>query len=74
MTELGPVPATSPDMSSSGRCPEVLRRRNGIFVVDLDGAKIGVVTLDRRRAERERFEEYDAEQWFGVWSSVTTSG
>jgi RimJ/RimL family protein N-acetyltransferase len=24
--------------------------------------------------EVERFEEYGAEQWFGVWSSVTTSG
>jgi len=22
--------------------------------------------------EAERFEEYDAEQWFGVWSSVTS--
>jgi RimJ/RimL family protein N-acetyltransferase len=25
-------------------------------------------------AEVERFEEYGAEQWFGVWSSVTPSG
>ena len=24
--------------------------------------------------EVERFEEYDAEQWFGVWSLVTPSG
>ena len=24
--------------------------------------------------EVERFEEYGAEQWFGVWSSVTPSG
>jgi hypothetical protein len=24
--------------------------------------------------EMERFEEYGAEQWFGVWSSVTPSG
>jgi hypothetical protein len=54
-------------------------------VVDLDGAMIGIVTLDRRDAERkghirpeggevERFEEYGAEQWLGVWSSVTPSG
>jgi RimJ/RimL family protein N-acetyltransferase len=120
--------------------PEAPRRRPGLFVVDLDGAMIGIVTLDRRDAERtghirpdggeaelgymflleawgcgyaaeagaavlnwvagalpsepvvlctqtanarsmhlaaklgftevERFEEYDAEQWFGVWSSV----
>jgi RimJ/RimL family protein N-acetyltransferase len=123
--------------------PEVPRRRPGLFVVDLDGAMIGIVTLDRRDAERpghvrpdageaelgymflpeawgrgyaaeacaaaldwcadalpgepvvlctqsandrsmrlaaklgfteaERFEEFDAEQWFGVRSSVTPS-
>jgi len=127
-----------------GAVPEVPRRRAGLFVVDLNGAMIGVVTLDRRDAERPghvrpdggeaelgymflpqawgcgyaaeacaaaldwfagafpslpvvlctqtandpsmrlaaklgftevaRFEEYDAEQWFGVWSSVTPSG
>lgn len=121
--------------------PEEPRRRPGLFVVDLDGALIGIVTLDRRDPERpgrvgpdggeaelgymflpetwghgyaaeacaaaldwfaaahptepvvlctqtanarsmrlaaklgftelERFEEYDAEQWFGVWSSAT---
>ncbi|MCX5390375.1 GNAT family N-acetyltransferase [Streptomyces sp. NBC_00094] len=120
--------------------PEVSGRRPGLFVVDLDGAMIGMVTLDRRDAERpghvrpeagetglgsmflpeawgsgyaaeacaaalgrladalpgepvvlstrttnhramrlaekpgfievERFEEYGAEQWFGVWSSA----
>jgi RimJ/RimL family protein N-acetyltransferase len=124
--------------------PEVPRRRPGFFVVDLDGAMIGMITLDRRDAERpghvhpdagkaelgymflpeswgcgyateacaaaldwfagalpsepvvlctqvandramrvaaklgftavERFEEYGAEQCFGVWSSVTPSG
>jgi RimJ/RimL family protein N-acetyltransferase len=124
--------------------PEVPRRRPGLFVVDLDGAMIGTITLDRRDAERpghvrpdageaelgymflpeawgcgyaaeacaaaldwfagalpsepvvlctqtandrsmrlasklgftevERFEEYGAEQWFGVWSSVMPSG
>ena len=124
--------------------PEVPPRRPGLFVVDLDGAMIGIVTLDRRDAERpghvrpdageaelgymflpeawgcgyaaeacaaaldwfagalpsepvvlctqtandrsmrlaaklgftevERFEEYGAEQWFGVWPSVTPSG
>lgn len=116
--------------------PEVPPRRPGLFVVDLDGAMIGIVTLDRRDAdghsrqvvgkvelgylflpeawgygyaaeacaaalewtvgalpgepvvlrtqtandrsirlvaklgftEVERFEEYGAEQWFGVWS------
>ena len=123
--------------------PEVPRRRPGVFVVDLDGAMIGMVTLDRRDAERpghvrpdggeaelgylflpeawghgyateacapaldwlagaipwepvvlctqtandrsmrlasklgftevERFEEYGAEHWFGVWPSVTPS-
>ncbi len=124
--------------------PESPRRRPGLFVVDLDGEMIGMVTLDRRDAQRpghvrpdaaeaelgylflpqawgcgyaaeacaaalgwfagalpservvlctqtanarsmrvaaklgftevERFEEYGAEQWFGVWSSVTPSG
>lgn len=124
--------------------PEVPRRRPGLFVVALDGAMIGIVTLDRRNPERpghvrrgggeaelgymflpeawgcgyaaeacaaaldwfagalpgepvvlstqtanvgsmrlaaklgftevDRFEEFGAEQWFGVWSSVTTSG
>ncbi|GHG99946.1 GNAT family N-acetyltransferase [Streptomyces rubradiris] len=119
--------------------PEVPGRRPGLFVVDLDGAMIGMVTLDRRDTGRpgqerpgngqvelgylllpeawghgygaeacaavldwfagalpgepvvlrtqtandralrlamklgftevERFEEYGAEQWFGVWSS-----
>jgi RimJ/RimL family protein N-acetyltransferase len=124
--------------------PEVPGRRPGFFVVDLDGAMIGMITLDRHRAERPgrvhadvggaelgylfvpeawghgyateacaaalgwfadvlpgepvvlrtqtandrsmrvaaklgftevaRFEEYGAEQWFGVWSSVTPPG
>jgi RimJ/RimL family protein N-acetyltransferase len=123
--------------------PEVPGRRTGFFVVELDGAVIGTITLDRRDAERrghvapdsgapwlgylflpeawgrgyaaeacaavlewvakefpselvvlctqtanepsmrlatklgfteaERFEEWDAEQWFGVWSSTTPS-
>ncbi|MGW0751957.1 GNAT family N-acetyltransferase [Streptomyces sp. NPDC002587] len=121
--------------------PEVPGRRPGVFVIDVDGAMIGTVSLDRRDAERpghvladareaelgymflpeawgcgyaaeacaaaldwfadafpgepvvlctqtandramrlavklgftevERFEEFGAEQWFGVWSSVT---
>ncbi|MGW6563883.1 GNAT family N-acetyltransferase [Streptomyces sp. NPDC054975] len=124
--------------------PEVPGRRPGLFVIDLGGAMIGVITLDRRDAERpghvrpdaaeaelgymllpeawgrgyaaeacaaalgwfadalpgepvvlctrttndramrlatklgftevERFEEYGAEQWFGLWSSVAPSG
>jgi RimJ/RimL family protein N-acetyltransferase len=124
--------------------PDAPGRRPGLFVVDLDGAMIGVVTLDARDAGRpghvrpdggeaelgylflprawgsgyaaeagaaaldwfacvlpgepvvlctqtanvpsmrlaaklgftevERFEEYGAEQWFGVWSSVTGPG
>jgi RimJ/RimL family protein N-acetyltransferase len=124
--------------------PEVPGRRAGFFVVDLDGAMIGTVTLDRRGAERrghvrpdraeaelgymflpeawgcgyaaeacaaaldwfasalpgepvvlctqtanvrsmrlaaklgftevERFDEYGAEQWFGVWFSSTPPG
>jgi RimJ/RimL family protein N-acetyltransferase len=121
--------------------PEVPGRRFGVFVVDLDGAMIGMVALERRDAERpghvrpdaaqvelsylllprawgrgyaaeacaaalgwfagvlpgepvvlctqtanarsmrlaaklgftevERFEEYGAEQWFGVWSPAS---
>jgi RimJ/RimL family protein N-acetyltransferase len=124
--------------------PDWPRRRPGLFVVALDATMIGIVTLDRRDAERrghvvadggeaelgylflprawgrgyaaescaaalawfasarpdepvvlctqtandrsmrlaaklgftevERFEDYGAEQWFGVWSSVTQSG
>ncbi|MFE9725126.1 GNAT family N-acetyltransferase [Streptomyces sp. NPDC005794] len=124
--------------------PEVPGRRPGLFVIDLGGAMIGMVALDRRDAERpghvrpdageaelgytflpeawgrgyaaeacaaalawfadvlpgepvvlctqtandrsmrlaaklgftevERFEEYGAEQWFGVWPSVTPPG
>ena len=120
--------------------PEVPGRRPGSFVVDLDGAMIGTITLDRATGhvrpaageaelgylflpeawgcgyaaeacaaaldwfagalpgepvvlctqtanvrsmrlaaklgftEVERFEDYGAEQWFGVWSSVTPSG
>ncbi|ALO07980.1 Acetyltransferase [Streptomyces venezuelae] len=124
--------------------PEVPGQRHGLFVIALDGAMIGMITLDRRDAERpghvrpeggeaelgymllpeawgqgyaaeacaaaldwfagacpgepvvlgtrtandramrlaaklgftevERFEEYGAEQWFGVRHSVTPSG
>ncbi|MEV6394536.1 GNAT family N-acetyltransferase [Streptomyces sp. NPDC051907] len=124
--------------------PEAPGRRSGLFVIELDGAMIGMITLDRRDAERtgrvrpeggeaelgymllpqawgrgyaaeacaaaldwfadvlpsepvvlstqsandramrlaaklgftevERFEEYGAEQWFGVRSAVTSSG
>jgi RimJ/RimL family protein N-acetyltransferase len=124
--------------------PDVPRRRPGLFAVDLDGAMIGIVTLERREAERpghvrpeagdaelgylllpevwgrgyateacaaalawfagahpgepvllctqtandrsmrlaaklgftevERFEEYGAEQWLGVWSPTAPSG
>jgi RimJ/RimL family protein N-acetyltransferase len=124
--------------------PEVPGRRPGLFVIDLDGAMIGTVELNRRDAEHrshvrpdageaelgylflpeawgrgyaaeacaaaldwfacalpgepvvlctqtandrsmrlaaklgftevQRFEEWGAEQWFGVWSSVTPSG
>ncbi|WP_035867790.1 GNAT family N-acetyltransferase [Kitasatospora cheerisanensis] len=32
--------------------PETPRRRPGLFVVDLDGAMIGMVTLDRRASDR----------------------
>jgi hypothetical protein len=32
--------------------PEVPKRRPGLFVIDLDGAMIGMVTVDRRETER----------------------
>ncbi|WP_411089616.1 GNAT family N-acetyltransferase [Streptomyces sp. 061-3] len=124
--------------------PEVPGRRPGLFVIDLDGAMIGTIELNRRDAERrsdvrpdageaelgylllpeawgrgyaaeacaaaldwfadalpgepvvlctqtandrsmrlaaklgftevQRYEAWGAEQWFGVWSSVTPSG
>ncbi|WP_395298362.1 GNAT family N-acetyltransferase [Kitasatospora hibisci] len=124
--------------------PEVPGRRPGLFVIDLDGAMIGVITLDRRDAARpghvrpdagevelgymflpqawglgyaaeacaaalawfaaarpgdpvvlctqtandrsmrlaaklgftevQRFEEYGAEQWFGVWPPAAPRG
>ena len=34
-----------------GSVPEAPRRRPGLFVVDLDGAMIGMITLDRRDSE-----------------------
>ncbi|GEL95235.1 GNAT family N-acetyltransferase [Cellulomonas composti] len=120
--------------------PEEPRRRPGLFVIDLDGAMVGMVQLERRDAdyevrqaagqvdlgylllpeawgrgyateaceaalgwfavalpgeavvlitqtantpsmrlaarlgfvEVERFEAYDAEQWFGTWTATTT--
>lgn len=127
-----------------GAVPEVPGRRPGLFVAALDGAMIGIITLDRREAGRpgrvrpnagnvdlgymflprawgcgyaaeacaaaldwfvdaypdepvmlctqtannrsmrlaaklgftevERFEEYGAEQWLGVWHSIPASG
>lgn len=124
--------------------PELPGRRPGLFVIDLNGAMTGMITLDRRDAERpghvradaeetelgymflpeawgcgyaveacaaalgwfadalpgepvvlctqtandrsmrlaaklgftevERFEEWGAEQWFGVWTPVMVSG
>ncbi|MEU3838675.1 GNAT family N-acetyltransferase [Streptomyces sp. NPDC028635] len=132
-----------PRAELEGAVPEVPGRRTGVFVVDLDGAMIGTVTLERRDAERpghvrpeageaelgymfvpeawgygyaaeacaaalgwfadalpgepvvlctqtandrsmrlaaklgftevQRFEEWGAEQWFGLWSPLTAS-
>ncbi|MFE3250484.1 GNAT family N-acetyltransferase [Streptomyces sp. NPDC059209] len=44
----GPVPRDELDRA----VPEVPGRRPGLFVIDLDGAMIGTVTLDRRDTER----------------------
>ncbi len=42
--------------------PEVPGRRPGLFVIDLDGAMIGTVTLDRREAGRPGHVRPDAAQ------------
>jgi len=42
--------------------PEVPGQRFGFFVVDLDGATIGIVTLDRRDAARPGHVRPDAEE------------
>ncbi|MER7483573.1 GNAT family N-acetyltransferase [Streptomyces sp. NPDC126510] len=42
--------------------PEVPGRRSGLFVIDLDGAMIGMVTLDRRGAERPGHVRPEAEE------------
>jgi RimJ/RimL family protein N-acetyltransferase len=42
--------------------PEVPGRRPGFFVVDLDGAMIGMITLDRRDAERPGHVRPDARE------------
>ncbi|HZX03438.1 GNAT family N-acetyltransferase [Kribbella sp.] len=41
--------------------PEVPRRRAGLFVVELDGAMIGTVTLDQRDADETRRDLADVE-------------
>ncbi|MFJ8630794.1 GNAT family N-acetyltransferase [Streptomyces sp. NPDC093568] len=136
----GPRPRTELERA----VPEVPGRGPGTFVIDLDGAMIGMITLERRDGQRpghvrrdaetaelgymllpqawgrgyaaeacaaaldwfadalpgepvvlctqtandramrlaaklgftevERFEEYGAEQWFGMWSPVTPTG
>lgn len=40
--------------------PEVPGRRPGLFVIDLDGAMIGMITLDPRDAERPDYVHPDA--------------
>ncbi|UKY54038.1 hypothetical protein [Streptomyces inhibens] len=81
MTELGPVawpPAPIRTERLVLREPEARDRAAFIEPVELCtrtandrslrlAAKLGFT-------EVERFEEYGAEQWFGVWSSVTPSG
>ncbi|WP_030847292.1 GNAT family N-acetyltransferase [Streptomyces sp. NRRL S-475] len=42
--------------------PEVPGRRPGVFVIDLDGAMIGMVTLDRRDARRPGHVRPDAQE------------
>ncbi|MDX3095274.1 GNAT family N-acetyltransferase [Streptomyces sp. ME19-03-3] len=42
--------------------PELPGRRPGLFVIDLNGAMIGMITLDRRDAERPGHVRADAEE------------
>lgn len=42
--------------------PEIPGRRPGLFAVDLDGAMIGIVTLDRRDPERPGHVRPEAEE------------
>ncbi|MGW0991565.1 GNAT family N-acetyltransferase [Streptomyces sp. NPDC002486] len=42
--------------------PEAPGRRPGVFVIDLDGAMIGMITLDRRGAERPGHVRPEAEE------------
>ncbi|MFB7253018.1 GNAT family N-acetyltransferase [Streptomyces nojiriensis] len=137
------VGGARPRVELEHAAPEVPGRRPGFFVIDVDGAMIGMITLDRRAAERrghvrpeageaelgcmflpeawghgyaaeactaaldwfaaahpgepvvlctqtandralrlatklgftevQRFEEYGAEQWFGVWPRPTAA-
>jgi RimJ/RimL family protein N-acetyltransferase len=54
----GPRPRTEFERA----VPEVPGRRSGLFVVDLDGAMIGMITLNRRDAERPGHLRPDAEE------------
>jgi Acetyltransferase (GNAT) domain len=61
--------------------PDVPRRRPGLFVVDLDAAMIGVVTIDRRDVERPGHlspeggrSSWVSSRWSASRSSMPSSG
>lgn len=58
-------------MNSNAKCPRCPDSGPAFFVIDLDRALRLAVKLGF--SEVERFEEYGAEQWFGVWSPATLS-
>ncbi|WTW27975.1 hypothetical protein OHU35_18785 [Streptomyces purpurascens] len=63
----GPRPREELERAALPGEPVVLCTRTGNDRAMRLAAKLGFT-------EVERFEEYGAEQWFGVWPSVTPSG
>jgi hypothetical protein len=63
MTDLGSVAWPRDELSRA--IPSAPRRRPGLFVVDLGGAMIGTVTLDRRTPECRETAATDEEVQLG---------
>lgn len=87
MTELGSVvwPAVLPEAWGRGYAAEACAAALGWFAGALPGEPVVLrprTANDRSMrlaaklgfTELQRFEEWGAEQWLGVWSAVTPSG